>query len=262
MPAHAWLMAPVIAAYLLAAGFYFAEVFFQREASAARGRWLLIGAAALQGVALVGHSVASPQFFNVLETSTIVVWLVVVAFLLLERRARMTAGGVFVTPLAFLISVSMLGLPAGRAPQDLDKRWLWPHLGALVLGITTLGLAVCCALVYLTSEHVLKSKHGVRALRHFPSLDTADRLVVGLTAFGLSMLTAGIATGVLWSYALARPAPWTEPRTLLSLGAWLLFATYLFVRQVVGWQGSRAKWVIVAGFGLLVLTMIGYRVAA
>lgn len=262
MPAHAWLMAPVVLAYLLAAGAYFAEVFFRRDAASVRGRWLLIGAALLQGIALTGHAVTSTRFFNVFEIATVVVWIVVVVFLALEQRARMTAAGVFVTPLAFLISISMLGLPAGRSPQALDRRWLLPHIGVIVLGYAALALAVCVALVYLTSERMLKSKHGVQTLRYFPSLDTADRLTVGLTAFGLSMLTAGIATGVLWSYALARPSPWTEQRTLLSLGAWLLFAAYLVVRQVLGWQGSRAKWVIVAGFGLLVLTMIGYRVAA
>lgn len=264
MPAHAWLMAPVIVSYLLAAGFYFAEVFFRVEAASRRGRALLIGAAVLQGVALAGHAITSPTaaLSNVFESASVFVWLLVVVFLFAEPRARMTAAGVFITPLAFLISISMLAVHSHGAPPQKLPTLGYAHVGVIVLGYTALALAVCFALVYLTDEKLLKTKHMATALRYFPSLEVADRLVVNFTAFGLSMLTAGIITGILWKYTLSNASPWTERRTVLSILAWLLFALYLFVRKVIGWQGSRAKWVIVAGFAVLVITLVGYQVSS
>lgn len=265
MPTHAWISGLVIAAYLFAALFYFAEVFFRVEHASTHGRRLLVGAAVLQGIALFGHMIARGvgNFANLFESANLFIWFMVVAFLFTERRARITAAGVFITPLAFVISIFMLAAHGRNAPlQQLDQRWLLPHVGSLVLGYAALALSVCFALLYLTGEHLLKSKHAMARLRHFPSLQTADYFVVALTAFGLSMLTAGIVTGVLWSYARERPSPWTDPRIVQSLVAWSMFALYLFVRKVMGWQGSRSKWVIVAGFAVLLVTMLGYRLSA
>jgi len=266
MKGHEWLLLFVILAYLAATMGYQAEIFFKVKGAARWGKVMLIGAAVLQAVALVGHAIAwrGAPFPNAFTAANFFVWLLVVAFLLMEKPRSLTALGAFVTPMAFLVSLGAFAVRVARAgaqPQ-LGSPWLVVHVVLIGLGFVGLGLAFCLALVYLTSERMLKTKHVTGAFRYLPSLQTTDKLVRPSTIVGLALMTVGLAIGLCWGMTHTFRVPWRDGRIVLSAFTWLLFAVYLYTRKLLGWQGSRTHWIIIAGFAVFVLTLLVYQFRA
>ncbi|MCS6861252.1 MAG: cytochrome c biogenesis protein CcsA [Abditibacteriales bacterium] len=263
MKGHEWLLMLVLLAYLAATMGYQAEIFFKVKGGARGGRILLLGAVVLQGIALVGHTLAlrTAPFANAFTAANFFVWLLLVAFLLVEKPRRLTALGAFVTPMAFFVSLVAFAVRMGRAgsPARFDSPWLVVHVVLIGLGFVGLGLAFCLALVYLTSEKMLKTKHVTGTFRYLPSLQITDQLVLQSTTIGLALMTVGLAIGFYGGMTHTFIAPWRDGRILLSAFTWLLFALYLCTRRLLGWQGSKAHWMIVAGFAVFVLTLMVYQ---
>jgi ABC-type uncharacterized transport system permease subunit len=266
MKGHEWFLLFVIIAYLAAMMGYHAEIFFKVKGAAGWGRRVLIGAVLLQGVALVGHAVAfhGAPFSNAFAAANFFVWLLAVAFLLMETPRNLTALGAFVTPTAFLVSLTAFAVRVARThPQThLDSPWLVIHVVLIGLGFVGLGLAFCLALIYITSEKMLKTKHVTGTFRYLPSLQTTDQLVLQSTTVGLAMMTIGLLIGLLWGYTHSLISPLQDGRILLSAFAWLLFVVYLYTRTMLNWQGGKTHWIIVAGFATFVLTLLVYQFRA
>ncbi len=266
MKGHEWLLLLVIVAYLAATMGYQAEIFFKVKSAARWGKIMLISAVVLQAIALVGHAIAlrGAPFSNAFTAANFFVWLLIIAFLIVEKPRNLTALGAFVTPMAFLVSLVAFAVRVARAGSQtqLDSPWLVVHIILIGLGFVGLGLAFCLALVYITSEKMLKAKHVTGAFRYLPSLQTTDQLVLQSTTVGLALMTVGLAIGLFWGMTHTFITPWRDGRILLSAFAWLLFAVYIYTRKLLGWQGSRTHWIIVAGFAVFVLTLLVYQFRA
>jgi ABC-type uncharacterized transport system permease subunit len=266
MKGHEWFLLFVILAYLAAMMGYHAEMFFKVKSAARVGKLALVGAVVLQGIALVGHAIAfrGAPFSNAFTAANFFVWLLVVAFLLMETPRKLSALGAFVAPIAFLVSLAAFAVRVARSSPEtpLHSPWLVVHIILIGLGFVGLGLAFCLALIYITSEKMLKTKHVTGAFRYLPSLQTTDQLVLQSTTVGLSLMTVGLLIGLLWGYAHSLISPWHDGRILLSAFAWLLFVVYLYTRTMFGWQGGKTHWIIVAGFVVFVLTLLVYQFRA
>ena len=64
----------------------------------------------------------------------------------------------------------------------------------------------------------------------------------------LGALWADVAWGSYWSW---------DPKETASLFTWLIYGAYLHARVVRGWHGKRAAWLLLAGFGAVLLTFFG-----
>ena len=68
------------------------------------------------------------------------------------------------------------------------------------------------------------------------------------------MLTFGIITGVIYAQMVqGRFWNW-DPKEILAVITWLIFAALLHERLVVGWQGRRAAIMTIVGFVILLFT--------
>jgi hypothetical protein len=65
-----------------------------------------------------------------------------------------------------------------------------------------------------------------------------------------------------WGMTHTFRVPWRDGRIVLSAFAWLLFAVYLYTRQLLGWRGGRTHWIIIAGFTVFVLMLLVYQFRA
>jgi ABC-type uncharacterized transport system permease subunit len=88
-----------------------------------------------------------------------------------------------------------------------------------------------------------------------PPILTLERWLFGLIAVGFALLTAALASGVIFSESLfGKPVQFTH-KTLFSGLAWLLFGVLLAGRWRWGWRGRRAlRWVVIGSL----LLLIGY----
>lgn len=197
----------------------------------------------------------APSSFH--DQLTLLAWLTVGLYLLLQLRYQLTVVGALVSPLAFLLTLSAYFAYSGvRAlPPELRDAWLPAHVAPAFLGYAVFALAFCVSLVYLLQERQLKSKRRGGIFRRLPPLESLDDLNYRFVAWGFALFTVGIVTGAL--LAKARwGAFWSwEPVQVLSVVTWLLYAVLLQTRSV-GWRGRRAATLTIVGFALLVASFL------
>ena len=186
-------------------------------------------------------------------------WLVVGIYLVVRGADRLTVIGAVLSPLAFALTLAAVVLhhdsPA-VVPEELRSAWLPIHVTLAFLGNAVLGLAFAVSVVYLVQERLLKSHRRGWMIRRLPSLEQLDRLNFRCLAWGFPLLSLGILTGGIWA-AAAWGQFWSwEPREILSLLTWLIYAGLLQFRLTAGLRGRRAATLTILGFGLVVVSFV------
>jgi cytochrome c-type biogenesis protein CcsB len=185
--------------------------------------------------------------------------LVVVVFLAAERRRPVAALGIVVAPLAFALTLAadLVYEGAHPVPPALHSVWLPIHVVLALLGDAVFAIAFSASLLYLFQERRLKS-HRIRGwLPQLPSLETLDRLNYTCLVWGLLLLTLGIVSGVVWAHSAWGGAWTSDPKLLLSLAVWVIYLVLLLGRMTVGWRGRWAAQLTMAGFAVIVLSLVG-----
>jgi ABC-type transport system involved in cytochrome c biogenesis permease subunit len=224
-------------------------------------RALLISGVTLHAVSLALRSIRMGQLAVVTtgDTLSFLAFLLVGGYLVLEYRAGLLALGAVVVPLAFGLELAA-GTTEGTVhavPPVLQSVWLPVHVVLAVLGDALFALAFAASLLYLIQERRLKARRGLGTFRHFPSLETLDRVSHRCLVWGLVLLTLGIATGIVWAHT-AWSEPWTlDVKLLITLGIWALYVVLLQGRMTAGWRGRWAAQLTIAGFAVVVLSLIG-----
>ena len=216
-----------------------------------------IGAFALRTLDPTGAPVT-----NFGEALSFLALLLVAVFLLVQLRAPLVALGAVVSPLAFGLVFGALVLrgEAQPLPPMLRSVWLPVHVGLSFLGDAVFALAFSASLLYLVQERRLKVHRGRNALRHVPSLETLDRVSHTCLKWGLVLLTLGIVSGIVWAHE-AWGGMWTrDPKLLFTLFVWVLYVVLLQGRMTAGWRGRWAAQLTIAGFAVIVISLVGVNV--
>ena len=186
-------------------------------------------------------------------------WVLVAAFLLLNWRYPIRVLGALVAPLAALIIYGALILPQsqGTISPLLRGFWLTAHIVLTMGGFAALTLNFLGGIFYLIQERQLKAKRFGFLFRRLPSLSQLDTLNYWCLSIGFPLLTGGIITGSLYAqHTQGRFWSW-DPKEVLTLLAWLIYAVLMHERLTVGWRGRRAAWLAICGFLVLLVTFVG-----
>jgi cytochrome c-type biogenesis protein CcsB len=257
----------------VALGFYFAgSVAALLELSSRREprprlmvRLLWIGLAA-HGTSIAIHSfaVAHLAVTTLAETLSFLALLLVGVFLAVQLRRPLRALGAVACPLAFGLTLAAdVGHQGIRPlPPVLDSAWLPVHVTLSILGDAVLALAFSASLLYLLQERRLKERRGRGMIRHLPSLETLDRVNHACVVWGLVLLTLGIASGIVWAHTAWDRFWSSDPKLVLSLLTWALYVILLQGRMTAGWRGRRAATLTIAGFAVIVLSLVGVNALA
>jgi cytochrome c-type biogenesis protein CcsB len=196
------------------------------------------------------------------ESLSFLALLLVGIFLFVQLRRPLVALGAVVSPLAFGLTLAADAVYRGARPLPpvLDSAWLPVHVTLSVLGDAVFGLAFSASLLYLVQERRLKRGRG--ALRHLPSLETLDRLNYACLVWGLILLTLGIVTGIVWAHSAWGRFWSSDPKLVFSLITWGIYVVLLQGRMTAGWRGRRAATLTIAGFAVIVLSLVGVNVLA
>jgi len=205
---------------------------------------------------------------NAAEYLMVLSWIVQTIYLLVWVRWRIQVAGLVLPPVAVLTGlIAFELLPAGGAAtgERVHRGWQLFHITVSTLGMAILSLAFAMSLIYLLKDHALKSKRTLKLLDRFPPLDRCDQIVVHALTLGFVLLTIGIATGVVWLLdeaagdTLLLSERWWKVLAKLTfpLLAWLVFAAILISRKFLGFRGRKSAYLIIAGFALGLLTVVG-----
>ena len=103
----------------------------------------------------------------------------------------------------------------------------------------------------------LRNKRPGGFIRALPPLQTMETLLFQMIGLGLALLTASLLTGTLYIEDMF--AQHLVHKTILSMVAWVVFATLLWGRWRFGWRGRTAiRWTL-SGFVVLLLAYIGSK---
>ncbi|MFZ5449378.1 MAG: c-type cytochrome biogenesis protein CcsB [Thermodesulfobacteriota bacterium] len=251
----------ILVAYFGATGLWLAYFLVQRESYFHAGVWVMAGGLGVHTLALIqqawslGHLPAA----TVGEALLLFDWILVAAFLLLIWRYPIKVLGALVAPLAALMISGTLLLPArhGDITPLLKSFWLTIHICLTLMGYAALALACLGGILYLIQERQIKGKRFGFFYRRLPSLSQLDTLNYWCLTIGFPLLTVGIIFGSLYAqHALGRFWNW-DPKEILTILAWLIYAVLLHERLAAGWRGRRAALLAICGFLVLIFTFVG-----
>jgi len=248
-------------AYYSAGTLCLAYFLAQRESFCRFGAWVLAAGLVCQTIALVlvTATLGRLPVATIGEALLVFSWTLVAAFLLLQWRFPIKVLGALATPLAALMVSGGMLLPAGPAKVSplLSGFWVQVHVGLSFLGIAALTLAGLGGFFYLLQERQIKGKKFGFFYRRLPSLEQLDALNYWCLTLGFPLLTAGIITGSLYAQYTLGSFFSFDPKEVLTLTAWLIYAVLLHERLAAGWRGRRAALLALGGLGVLVITFVG-----
>lgn len=258
------LLIAVLAAYLNAA-IHSVLAFVNKRRSLQRvAQWSIAAGFALHTGALIGDWVIDGHYplFKLRETLSFLAWALVAVYGVILLRYKAQAIGAFTMPLiSVLIFVALvIQNQPGDTPTTFSSTWLFPvHTTLVIFAYASFFVVFLASVMYLLQERELKLKTFGAIFHRLPSLTTVNEIATAAAALGLTLLTLGIATGMIWSSARDGHVWRNDPKEIFAFLTWLLYLTLIVYRSTAGWRGNRAAWLGVAGFALVLCTFFGAR---
>ncbi|MFO7765700.1 MAG: c-type cytochrome biogenesis protein CcsB [Pelovirga sp.] len=255
------LFAATTSAYLVASLFYLWAMISKREKTGRFGRWLLLlGVVLHAAVFAFRHSmVEGTPVTSLHESLSFFAWCLVLLFLLLDLRFRLSVMGAFAAPLALCLMIFSALSPDVVVPLNpVLRTWLFPvHISFAFLGNAAFALAFGAGVMYLVQDRMLKNKRFNRVYRVLPSIDVLDRVNYTCLSVGFPFMTLGLISGAVWAN-MAWGSYWSwDPKETWALVTWFLYAGLLHGRLTAGWRGRRAAFFSIVAFMFLLFTFLG-----
>jgi ABC-type uncharacterized transport system permease subunit len=140
-----------------------------------------------------------------------------------------------------------------------DHSWrMTLHIYSSLIAYSFLNIAAIQAVLLAIQDWCLRRRHaGGVLVRSLPPLQSMESLLFQLIGAGLLLLSISLVSGFLFLDDMF--AQHLAHKTVLSLLAWLVFATLLVGRVRQGWRGQTAiRWTL-AGFASLMLAYFGSK---
>jgi cytochrome c-type biogenesis protein CcsB len=197
---------------------------------------------------VTGHG----PFANQHEFAVSFVWGILLAYLVVEWKARLRAISVAVLPVVACLTLYALRLDAGvepLVPALQNNLLLTLHVGFAILAYGAACVSFGAAVLYLVRPRFEKR------LRIAP--ERPDEVGYKAAVVTFPLLTIMIALGALWADT-AWGSYWSwDPKETAALVTWLIYGAFLHARVVRGWRGRKAAWLLVIGFAAILFAYFG-----
>lgn len=261
---HATLVIPTVLLYFTTGGLLARRLFRAQLETTSGPSKLQIIALGLLAVglhtALLYQNLFMPEgldlsLFNALSVIT---WLIAAILMLAAFSNPVESLGIFLLPIAALAVLLESLFPAEHTLVTSQALDLKLHILVSITAYSMLSIAAGQALLLAIQDRHLRTKRPGGFVRALPPLQTMERLLFQMIALGLGLLTASLLTGTIYIDDMF--AQHTLHKTILSMVAWVVFATLLWGRWRFGWRGRTAiRWTL-SGFVVLLLAYVGTKV--
>ena len=193
------------------------------------------------------------------QTFSLFAWAIVGSYLAFQLKFNIRVLGTFVSPLAVIFMLLSSAIPGKIIPtsQLSENFWLILHVTTIFIGNAIFALAFCAGIMYLLQERQIKTKSFGLLYRRLPSLETLDSLNSVCLTFGFPLITIGLISGFVYAGAVLRSFWHWDPKEILAVITWLIYAVLLHERLAVGWRGRRAAIMAIIGFSIILVTFVG-----
>ncbi|HLT82844.1 MAG TPA: c-type cytochrome biogenesis protein CcsB [Phototrophicaceae bacterium] len=238
------------------------------------------------GVVTRGIAAGRVPWANMYEFTIVFTLVAAGTFLLIQRwRDLRYLGALVVTPtlLALGLAVSVLYIAADGVRPALDHYWLIIHVSVATMAIGIFAVAAALSVVQLVKDRSERAaavrREPAVALAGGPAGDGAtalpesgadrgfwgrlgdalpgsaelERLAYRLNAVAFLLWTFTLIAGAIWAeHAWGRPWGW-DPKEVGTFVVWVAYAAYLHARATRGWDGRKAAYLGLTGFGLVLV---------
>lgn len=196
------------------------------------------------------------------QTFSLFAWAIVGSYLAFQLKFNIRILGTFVSPLAVVFMLLSSAIPKHVIPASkiFKSLWLTLHVATMFIGNAIFALAFCAGVMYLLQERQIKSKSFGLLYRRLPSLETLDFLNYVCITIGFPLITIGLISGFVYAGAVWRSYWHWDPKEILSVVTWFIYAVLLHERLAVGWRGRRAAIMAIIGFSVILVTFVGSTV--
>ena len=257
------LLLAVLAAYLIAAIHSILAFINKRRSLQRVAEWSMAAGFVLHTATLIADWAIDGHYplFNLRETLSFLAWALVAAYGIILYKYRAQAVGAFTMPLISILTFAALIVGGSEGtPAGFSSTWLFPiHTTLLIFAYAAFFVVFMASVMYLLQERELKLKTFSAIFHRLPSLATVNELATTAAALGLTLLTMGIVTGMLWSFARDGRIWRNDPKEIFAFLTWLLYFSLIIYRSTSNWRGRRAAWPGVLGFALVLCTFLGAR---
>ncbi len=187
-------------------------------------------------------------------------WCIIAVYMAFYLKFRMMVLGSFVAPFAafMLLISSSMPVKAIHVRPVFKSMWLTIHVFSVFIGIGLFTIACLVSIMYLIQEyHIKKKKYGSFYFSRLPSLATLDEINYCALIYGFPFLTIGIISGCIYAQCAFGTYWQWDPKEVLSLITWLLYAVLLHERLTVGWQGRKAAIMSILCFLVIMISFAG-----
>ncbi len=189
----------------------------------------------------------------------ILAWFMIICGMWGQWKLRSTTPLIFITPLAlmlFLMSWNFMSM-AVSLPPTLGGPFYALHIGSLYLSLALMTVGFTAGLIFIYVEKLLKSKSALTGFRQdFPALDILDKINSIYVTIGFPLFTLGILAGFLWAGSTWGKTLSGDPKEIISVAIWILYALLFHMRVVQGRRGRKPAIMAICLFGLSIFSML------
>jgi len=214
------------------------------------------------GLAMLVSQLRQMPVTTLPQTFSLFAWAIVGSYLAFQLKFNIRILGTFVSPLAVIFMLLSSAIPGRVIPNSklFKSFWLTLHVATMFIGMAIFALAFCAGIMYLLQERQIKSKSFGLLYRRLPSLEVLDSLNYVCLTFGFPLITIGLISGFVYAGAVWQSFWHWDPKEILSVVTWLIYAVLLHERLAVGWRGRRAAIMAIIGFSVILVTFVGTSV--
>jgi ABC-type transport system involved in cytochrome c biogenesis permease subunit len=191
---------------------------------------------------------------------SLLAWFFVLIFFVLWWRLKHDFLSMITAPLALVLFSSSLAVRTQvlAVPEHFSALWFSLHVGTIFVSLALIAMAFGAGLAYLHLEKIIKTKSRMPGFsKDLPSLETFDRANDWAVRIGFPLYTISILSGFLWaSFTWKQVISW-DPKELISIVIWTIFALLFHQRVVQGWRGRKPAKTAIVLFVLCMVSLVG-----
>ncbi len=131
------------------------------------------------------------------------------------------------------------------------------HIGSVVISGGLFALAAASGALYLWENRQLRAHRLDHAVRTVPALESLEKLMAMTIMIGFAILSVSLLTGILDSQRLEGGLKgYLGGKVVIGGVIWLGYAALLHRRYWPRLSGTKAAWLAVSSFGVLVLLCV------
>jgi ABC-type transport system involved in cytochrome c biogenesis permease subunit len=190
-------------------------------------------------------------------------WILAIVYLSVHWYYPRVTIGIFALPLivGLVVLAAFLGEEGRRVLEGPLRVWGPVHGALLAIGAVAVFVGSVAGVMYLVQVRRLKGKHLPSELLDLPSLELLERINRQGITVAFPLLTIGFGIGLL--LALHQRQEGVEgirlldPKVIFGVLVWVAFAVLLKVQSQPQFRGRKVAMLTIAGFCLLLFTMVG-----